>query len=109
MPPTDPETTHWFATQLQPHEPLLRAWLRGQFSRQSTDIEDVIQETYVRVLRQRTRSEVRSPKAFLFAVARNIVLSQIRHQTVVPMLDLDQNEASGVPDEGADVPHAVAR
>ena len=32
MPPQDPETARWLAEQVQPHEPMLRAWLHGRFS-----------------------------------------------------------------------------
>ena len=32
MPPQDPETARWLAEQVQPHEPMLRAWLHSRFS-----------------------------------------------------------------------------
>jgi len=31
MPPLDPEAANWFATELQPHLPMLRAWVKSQF------------------------------------------------------------------------------
>jgi len=39
--PVDPENSAWFIQQLQPHEAMLRAWLRSQFSTQ-TDIDDLV-------------------------------------------------------------------
>ena len=32
MPPQDPETARWLAEQVQPYEPMLRAWLHSRFS-----------------------------------------------------------------------------
>ena len=65
MPPPDSELGQWFATHVQPHEPMLRAWLRNRF-RSEDDLDDLVQESYLRLLRARERGEVASPKAFLF-------------------------------------------
>jgi DNA-directed RNA polymerase specialized sigma24 family protein len=61
---------HWFEENLQPHEPMLIAWLRSQFADRN-DIEDTIQDAYIRVLQAHAEQPIRSPKAFLFATARN--------------------------------------
>lgn len=86
---------------------MLRAWLRARFPVEQ-DIDDVIQEAVYRVLQARTQGEVRSPKAFLFATARNLVIGQRRksiRQGQFLLADLDE---LGVLDEGADVSSAVA-
>ena len=49
MPPSDPETTRWFAEEVQPHESELRAYLRAKFSAH-LDIDDLVQETYARLI-----------------------------------------------------------
>ncbi len=74
MPPPDSETGRWFDEHVQPHEGMLRAWLRSRFQREA-DVDDVIQEAYVRLLRKRAETQVVSSKAFLFAVARPAPLS----------------------------------
>jgi len=107
MPPADPDITRWFAEHVQPHEAMLRAWLRNQF-RNEDDIDDVIQETYLRLLRAREQGEVTSPKAFLFAVARNLALDRLRHRQVLPTKSLAENEVLSVLEEGAGIPEAVA-
>ena len=56
MPPPDSELGQWFATQVQPHEPVLRAWLSSRFGRRLA-VDDLMQEAYVRVLRARTDGE----------------------------------------------------
>lgn len=72
-----PETHEWYEKHVQPHESMLRAWLLSQFP-DERDIEDVVQESILRVLRARADREVRAPKAFLFATARNLVISGAR-------------------------------
>lgn len=107
MPPADPATTQWFADHVQPHEAMLRAWLCHRF-RSEDDIDEVIQEAYLRLLRARERGEVTSPKAFLFAVARNLALDRLRHREVVPTISLVENEALAVLEEGEGVLETVA-
>ena len=99
--------TRWFAEHVQPHEAMLRAWLRNQF-RSEDDIDDLLQETYLRLLRVREQGEVTSPKAFLFAVARNLALDRLRHREVLPTKSLVENEALSVQEEGAGIPETVA-
>ncbi len=65
-----------------PHEAALRAWLHAQFP-VLTDIDDLVQETYVRILQVQDRAAIRTPKAFLFATARNLALDHTRRRKVV--------------------------
>ncbi len=108
MPPPDPETAQWFSQQVQPHEPMLRAWLRSHFASED-DIDDVVQETYARLLGARERGAVGSPKAFLFAVARNLAIDRLRHRQVIPFEPLVEMEALSVLEEGEGIPEVVAR
>ncbi len=108
MPPPDSELGRWFAVHVLPHEAMLRAWLRGRF-RSESDIDDVVQEAYIRLLREREKAEVASPKAFLFAVARNLALDRQRHRAVSQAKSLAENDAPDVFDEGPDVRETVAR
>ena len=41
------------------------------------EIEDVVQETYVRVCQAHVSGDIRSPKAFMFQTARNIALNYL--------------------------------
>ncbi len=98
----------WFAEQVQPHEPLLRAWLRGRVPSRD-DVDDIVQEAYVRVLRARGRGELRSPKAFLFTTARNLAIDRLRLSRTARTEPLVENEALAVLDEGAGIPESLAR
>ena len=107
MPPPDSELGQWFATHVQPHEPMLRAWLRSRF-RTEDDLDDLVQESYLRLLRARERGEVTSPKAFLFAVARNLALDRFRHREALPTESLAENEEWAVLDEVGHIPDLIA-
>jgi RNA polymerase sigma factor (sigma-70 family) len=107
VPPQNPENADWFELQVQPHEPMLRAWLRSQFASED-DIDDVVQEAYVRLLRARERDEVTSPKAFVFAVARNLALDRLRHRQVARTEPLVESEAMSVLEEGGGIPETIA-
>src|SRR5882757_6324862 len=63
-----------------------RRWNRSLFQflrrrvRTSVDIEDLAQETYLRLLRARDLGEVRNPQAYLLRVARHVILEWRDHQ-----------------------------
>jgi RNA polymerase sigma-70 factor (ECF subfamily) len=73
---------------------LLQEWRRnwnrsllrflGRKVRASVDIEDLAQETYLRLLRARDLGEVQNPQAYLLKVASHVVLEWRDHQ---PPLD----------------------
>ncbi len=54
----------------------LKKFLSRYFSNQQ-DIEDVSQEAYLRAFVEEQQKGVRSPKAFLFHVAKNVALSRL--------------------------------
>jgi RNA polymerase sigma factor (sigma-70 family) len=109
LPPHHPDQTRWFLEHVQPHEGMLRAWLRSRFPVEC-DIDDIVQEAYARVLQASETNTIDSPKAFLFATARNLALGRVRHQKVSGVNDgLAEIALESVLDESADVPHAVGR
>ena len=54
----------------------------------SVDIEDLAQETYLRLLRARDLSEVRNPQAYLLRVASHVVLEWRHHQLATDSIEL---------------------
>lgn len=74
--------TQWFMREVRPHEAALRAYVKVRFP-SLTDIDDLIQETFARILRAHDAGEVRSPKALLFTTARNTALDLLRREQVV--------------------------
>jgi DNA-directed RNA polymerase specialized sigma24 family protein len=81
----DPETadsSRWFLTELEPHRPALRAWLLARFPTMP-DVDDLVQESFARVMRARETGPVRSARALVFATARNLAFDTLRRQSVV--------------------------
>lgn len=108
MLPQDPDQARWFSEQVLPHEPGLRAWLRGRFPSLS-DADDLVQEAYARLLGAHATGPVACARAFLYVTARNLALNQLRHRRIERPEGLAEIDALAVPDETAAVPEAVAR
>jgi RNA polymerase sigma factor (sigma-70 family) len=88
------ERAIWLGRQVLPHEPALRAWL----SRRRLDgleIDDVIQETYTRLISAESVSHVLDPKSYAFQTAGSVVIDHLRRMKVVSIAsvpDLDYLE-----------------
>lgn len=108
VPTENKEQARWFAEQVLPHEPMLRAWLASQFP-DECDIDDIVQEAFMRLLEAQAQAGIRSPKAYLFVTARNIARMQYRHRQVERADSLTEIGGAAIHDEGADVRDAVLR
>ena len=67
------ERARWFANEVRPHEGQLRSYLHGRFPA-VRDVDDVVQESYLRIWRARAAQPIASAKAFLFAIARHLAV-----------------------------------
>lgn len=77
--PVVDQTPHtWFSEEVHPHDSQLKSWLRGQFPA-VRDVEDVVQESYLRIWKARLSRPITQTKSFLFQVARHIALDLLRH------------------------------
>jgi RNA polymerase sigma-70 factor (ECF subfamily) len=108
MPPQNPEQANWFASEVQPHEAALRAYLRSQFS-SLTDPDDVVQETYVRLLRARERGPIESPRGLLFATARNAARDLLRRRTTAQTFPITETDESSVFDPAPGAAETASR
>jgi RNA polymerase sigma factor (sigma-70 family) len=95
LPVANPSLTQWFMHEVRPHEPALRAYVKVRFP-SLTDIDDLIQETFARILRAHGAGRVRSPKALLFTTARNTALDLLRRRQVVHFESLANMEELSV-------------
>jgi RNA polymerase sigma factor (sigma-70 family) len=73
---------HWFAEQILPHEVALTRYLNRAWPNPS-EIPDLRQDIYVRVYEASKYSRPDSPRAFLFATARNLLSDHFRRHGVV--------------------------
>jgi RNA polymerase sigma-70 factor (ECF subfamily) len=74
----------WFVREVLVHEQALMRFLRRNW-RDQDEVPDLRQEVYVRVYEAATRRMPDSPKSFLFATARNLMVDRVRHQRIVPI------------------------
>lgn len=85
----------WIETELPKHEPALRAFLRMKFP-QIEDQEDLLHETYLRVIRACATGRIELTKAFFYTVARNLGYDYCRRKALVPMEPLEEAGESAV-------------
>jgi RNA polymerase sigma factor (sigma-70 family) len=79
------EATQWFMDEVHPHDASLKAYLRGAFPA-VPDVDDVVQESYLRIWKSRAATPIKSAKAFLFTVARRLALDFIRRRQRSPIV-----------------------
>lgn len=92
---TDIDPSLWFLTEVQPHCPALRAWLLARFPT-LTDVDDVVQESVVRLMGARDSCQINSPRALLFATARNLAVDLVRRQRIVRFEPITEEANSSV-------------
>src|SRR5258707_1294744 len=73
------ERHEWFLNQIFRHRAALYRYLR-KFTSGAEDIEDLVQETYVRVYALSYTQAVDSPRALLFRIAHNMAVERARRQ-----------------------------
>lgn len=107
-PPAD--QTQWFAEHVLPHEPALRAWLRARFP-WLHEADDVAHDAVVRLWHRGAASDgaaIASPKAMLFAIARNAAHDLGRRRGVAEINSVAEIERLSVLDEHTDVAETVS-
>jgi RNA polymerase sigma-70 factor (ECF subfamily) len=81
-PMSAPELKAWFAREVLPLEAPLVQFLRRNW-RNKGEIEDLLQEVYVRVYEAARKELPQAAKPFVFATARNLLINRFRQQQVV--------------------------
>lgn len=108
MPPQDPEITRWFAEEVHPHESALRSYLRSRFPA-VTDIDDLVQETYARLVHARSSGKVAEARPYLFTTARNAALDLYRRNQIVGVDPIAEMDQLSVLDDGPDAAETLSR
>ena len=81
------------------------AALRRFFARRGVprdDVDDLIQEVYLRLLRQRANESIRCTQAFVFATATNLLRDTYRRRRVRGVHSSDDLDFADLPAEGED-------
>lgn len=86
------ERAIWLGRNVLPHEPALRVWLRRR-RLEGLEIDDVIQETYTRLIAAESVAHIRDAKSYTFQIAGSVVVDHLRRLKVVSIAsvsDFDQ-------------------
>ncbi len=105
MPSTD---AAWFEANVLRYEPGLRAFLRGHFP-SIADIDDLVQEAYVRLFKAKTLGTVDNPRSYLYTTARNVARDHFRHNRTTAVGGLEAIDQLGVVDSAHDASDALTR
>lgn len=90
------DQSRWFADEVHPHDAQLKSYLRRSFP-DVRDLDDVVQESYLRVWKRHLVQPIVSAKSFLFQVARRLALNTVRHDRASPInVRVTETDASGV-------------
>jgi RNA polymerase sigma-70 factor (ECF subfamily) len=100
------EHARWFRDEVHAHEGQLKSYLRGSFPA-VRDVEDVVQESYVKIWRAKLARPITSTKSFLFQVARNLALDLIRREKISPEIACPDLSALSVLDDRPGVAEAA--
>lgn len=103
----EPHAAQWFADHVQPHGSQLKAYLRGSFP-SIRDVDDVVQESFLRVWKARGAHPIHSAKAFLFKVARHLALDLAQRERASPVEAVGNLAGLPVIEENADVVATVS-
>jgi RNA polymerase sigma factor (sigma-70 family) len=100
------QQAQWFAEEVQPHDGSLRSYLRAAFP-SVRDVDDVVQESYLRIWRRQLLGPLASTRSFLFKVARNLAIDVLRRTAVAPVESVSDLAGLNVLDNAPDAAHAA--
>lgn len=78
------DQAHWFTEEVQPYHSELKSYLRGSFP-SIQDVDDVVQESYVRVWKRQLLRPLTCARSFLYTVARNLAIDMLRREAISPV------------------------
>jgi RNA polymerase sigma-70 factor (ECF subfamily) len=91
---TASEVDAWFEREVLPLEAALMQYLQHNW-RNKSDIADLRQDIYVQIYQSALRGLPESPKAFVFATARHLLIRRMRREQIVPIEAVSDFDALG--------------
>jgi RNA polymerase sigma-70 factor (ECF subfamily) len=92
---TVPALQEWFVREVLPLEATLMQFLRRS-GRSKSDIDDLVQDVYVRVCEAAAQQIPDPAKPFVFTIARNLLIDRLRREHVVPIETVEDLDALNV-------------
>ena len=96
----------WFEQEVKPHEPALRAYLHRKYPGLS-DVDDVVQESFVKVFKSWQKGTLTSAKGFLFAAASNLTVDLFRRRKFTSPVPVSELPHLSVLEDNANVVESV--
>ncbi len=100
------EEVRWFKVEVEPHEGALRGWLHHRHPH-LRDLDDIVQESYLRLLQARAAGKIASPKAYLYGIAHHVALETHRKQRLHAEVSVNELPESPTSDAGSNVVETV--
>jgi RNA polymerase sigma-70 factor (ECF subfamily) len=91
----DEDFSAWFAREILAHEAALKRLLARSWLRPS-EVPDLCHDVYIKVLEAAEIQRPASPKAFLFATAKNLLVDRTRRNRIIPIDLLQDMDAQNV-------------
>ncbi len=92
---TAPEVRAWFVREVLPLEADLMQYLHHNW-RNKSDIADLRQDVYVRVLEGAKREIPERARHFVFTTARNLLIDRVRRERIIPFDAVADADALGL-------------
>lgn len=109
MPPTLATLEDWFCREILPHEPILMRFLARKWTHPH-EVQDIRHDIYVRILEAAEKERPTQPKAYMFSIARHILIDRARRNRVVAIDLLEDLDVLNVlVDEKTPERHASGR
>jgi RNA polymerase sigma-70 factor (ECF subfamily) len=116
VPPPDeisalaPMPRNWVVEEFRPHEPEIRGYLQARFP--AVDADDIVQESYLKLLKLRAAEKIESARSYFFSVARNTAVSLFRRQKIysdIPVADLPPELLAADADDASETAYTQQR
>lgn len=92
------ERAAWLGRHVLPHEPALRAWLRRR-NLGGLDADDIVQETYTRLMTAESVAHIRDVRSYFFQVAGSVVIDNLRRLKVISIASAPSFDALDTPSD----------
>ena len=100
------QSAEWIGRCILPWEAEVRAWLR-RASVSPSEIDDIIQEAYSRLLDHQNHAQILNPRAYFRQVARNILYEQLRRSRIIRIDSVAEMDSLNISDSAPSQERAV--
>jgi RNA polymerase sigma factor (sigma-70 family) len=97
--PSPTDQSRWYSEEVHPHCGALRAYVQRAFPG-VRDVDDVVQDSLLRIWTARAGRQIGCARAFLFKIARHRALDLLRHDDASPFVAVRDLAGLSVAEDG---------